>query len=88
MVDPAWLEQMRSSPIALDMDAANDQHYEVPARFYELCLGRYRKYSSAYWTEETETLDEAEAHMLALTCERAQLADGQRILELGWAGAA
>jgi len=82
-VDPAWLDQMRASPIALDIEAANAQHYEVPASFYEICLGRYRKYSSAWWDEDTHDLDQAEARMLALTCERAQLADGQRILELG-----
>lgn len=83
VVDPAWLDQMRTSPIALDTNAANDQHYEVPASFYELCLGRHRKYSSAWWDAETRDLDQAEARMLALTCERACLANGQRILELG-----
>jgi cyclopropane-fatty-acyl-phospholipid synthase len=69
--------------IAEQTQAANEQHYEVPTRFYQLCLGRRLKYSSGHWPEGVTTLDEAEEKMLALTCERAALADGQRILELG-----
>ena len=45
--------------------------------------GRHLNYSSCFWDAETQTLDEAEARMLAITAERAQLADGMRILELG-----
>jgi cyclopropane-fatty-acyl-phospholipid synthase len=69
--------------IAEQTRAANEQHYEVPTRFYELCLGRNLKYSSGLWSPGVTTLDEAEETMLALTCERADLLDGQRILELG-----
>jgi cyclopropane-fatty-acyl-phospholipid synthase len=69
--------------IAEQTSAANEQHYEVPTRFYELCLGRHLKYSSGLWSPGVTTLDEAEETMLALTCERADLHDGQRILELG-----
>ncbi len=75
--------ELRESEIALDTDAANEQHYEVPAGFYELALGRHLKYSSAYFPDGVRSLDEAEAAMLALTCERAGLQDGQTILELG-----
>jgi cyclopropane-fatty-acyl-phospholipid synthase len=77
------LDELRRSPIAIETDAANEQHYELPTRFFELCLGRRLKYSSAYYPSGTETLDEAEEAMLALYGERADLADGQRILELG-----
>jgi cyclopropane-fatty-acyl-phospholipid synthase len=77
------LEQLRKSPVAIETAAANEQHYEVPARFFELCLGRRQKYSSGYYRRGTESLDEAEEAMLALYGERAELADGQRILELG-----
>ena len=82
----ALLEHIRglkASPIAVQMRDANEQHYEVPTRFYQRALGKRLKYSSAYWPEGVSTLDEAEERMLALTCERAELADGQRILELG-----
>ncbi len=82
----ALLEHIRglkAGPIAVQMRDANEQHYEVPTRFYQRALGKRLKYSSAYWPEGVSTLDEAEERMLALTCERAELADGQRILELG-----
>ena len=78
-----WLEQMRSAPIALVPEAANEQHYEVPAAFYELVLGPHLKYSSCYYEQADSTLGQAEAAMLAKTCERAELRDGQRVLELG-----
>lgn len=78
-----FLERVAGSRIAEVPEVANAQHYELPSEFFALALGRHRKYSSAIWPEGTETLDEAEEAMLALTCERAQLADGQDILELG-----
>jgi cyclopropane-fatty-acyl-phospholipid synthase len=79
----AWVEALRRSPIAIDTAAANEQHYEVQAAFFRLVLGPRLKYSCALWPEGTATLDEAEEAMLRLTCERAGIADGQRVLELG-----
>jgi cyclopropane-fatty-acyl-phospholipid synthase len=78
-----WIEGMRSAPVALVPEAANEQHYEVPGRFYDIALGERKKYSSAYYPEKGTTLDEAEVAMLELTCERARLEDGQDVLELG-----
>mgnify|MGYP000328933003 CR=1 FL=1 len=77
------LARLGESPIAIETAAANEQHYEVPTRFFQLCLGRRLKYSSCYYPTGRETLDEAEEAMLALYGERAGLADGQDILELG-----
>ena len=79
----AHIASLEDAPIAIETDAANEQHYELPPRFFELCLGKHLKYSSGYWNEDTRTLDEGEAIMLALTCERAELKDGLNILELG-----
>ena len=79
----AHIAGLKQSPIAIQTRDANEQHYEVPTRFYQLCLGQRLKYSSGLWTAEVATLDQAEEKMLALTCARAELADGQRILELG-----
>ena len=79
----AFVERLRESAIAEVPELANEQHYEVPARFFELVLGRHLKYSSGYWPEGVTELDAAEEAMLALTCERAQLQDGQEVLELG-----
>ncbi|HMB55988.1 MAG TPA: cyclopropane-fatty-acyl-phospholipid synthase family protein [Arenimonas sp.] len=77
------LLDLRKSPIAIETAAANEQHYEVPTRFFQLCLGERLKYSSCYYPRGDESLDEAENAMLALYGERAELADGQQILELG-----
>ena len=77
------VEQLRQSPVAIETHAANEQHYEVPSEFFQLVLGRHLKYSSCYFDPGVTSLDAAEARMLALTCERARLADGDRILELG-----
>ncbi|NWF34082.1 class I SAM-dependent methyltransferase [Stenotrophomonas sp. SAM-B] len=79
----ARIAGLASSAVALHVDAANRQHYEVPAEFFHRCLGKRLKYSSCYYATGRETLDEAEEAMLALYGERAQLADGQHILELG-----
>lgn len=79
----ALVEELKTSPIAIETAAANEQHYEVPTRFFELCLGARLKYSSGYWDQGLGGLNEAEVRMLRLTCERADLSDGQKILELG-----
>lgn len=78
-----FIEALRGAPLALVPEKANEQHYEVPAEFFAAVLGRHRKYSGCWWPEGVTTLDEAEAAALAATCERAGLANGQRILELG-----
>jgi cyclopropane-fatty-acyl-phospholipid synthase len=74
---------MRASNVALVPELANAQHYEVPEEFFGLVLGRHRKYSSCLWSDGVDTLEAAEADALSVTCARAGLADGQRILELG-----
>lgn len=78
-----FVERLRHSPIAVETGAANSQHYEVPTAFFQLCLGTHLKYSSGWWPDGVDTLDQAEEAMLRLTCERAGIVDGQRILELG-----
>jgi cyclopropane-fatty-acyl-phospholipid synthase len=82
-VTEQFVQAMRDAQVAPLPGLANEQHYELPAEFFAQVLGRHRKYSSAWWPEGTQKLDEAEAHALAATAERAGLADGQRILELG-----
>ena len=78
-----FIEAMRLAPIAPLPHLANEQHYEVPAEFFARSLGPQRKYSSAFWPEGTTTLAEAEEAALVETAARAQLEDGQRVLELG-----
>lgn len=79
----ALLDRLRQAPIAVDTHAANAQHYEVPAAFFARVLGPQLKYSGAWWPPGVDTLEGAESRMLALTTNRAQIRDGQRILELG-----
>src|SRR5215813_6013732 len=78
-----FIAQLKASPIAINTAEANAQHYEVPTRFYQLCLGKHMKYSCACWPEGCASLDQAEEAMLRLTCDRAALEDGDQILELG-----
>lgn len=86
--DPAartaeWVSRLSAAPVALHPEAANRQHYEVPAEFFRLVLGPHLKYSCGLWPEGVTTLAQAEAAMLAATTQRARLADGQTILDLG-----
>jgi cyclopropane-fatty-acyl-phospholipid synthase len=79
----AFIAGLRTAPIAVNTPDANAQHYEVPAAFYQRCLGPRLKYSSALYDSGVRSLEDAELAMLRLYESRAALADGQRILELG-----
>jgi cyclopropane-fatty-acyl-phospholipid synthase len=79
----ALVAALATSPVAIDTAEANEQHYEVPTELFELMLGPHLKYSSGYWPIGVATLAQAEEAMLRLTCERAELVDGQDVLELG-----
>lgn len=78
-----FVARLREAPLALLTGKANEQHYELPPAFFAAVLGRHRKYSSGWWPEGVASLDDAEAAALQATCQRAGLADGQRVLELG-----
>jgi cyclopropane-fatty-acyl-phospholipid synthase len=82
-ITESFVRAMREGPTAPLPELANSQHYEVPAEFFRLALGPRRKYSSAWWPEGVGNLALAEERALQATCERAGLADGQHILELG-----
>jgi len=79
----SFISEMHQSPIAMKTHKANEQHYEVPPSFFEQVLGRHLKYSGCYWPDGVENLDRAEESMLDLTCRRANLTNGMKILELG-----
>lgn len=72
-----------TGPIAEATEDANEQHYELPEAFLGLQLGPRRKYSSCWWGDGVETLEEAEEAMLDLSCRRAGITDGMRVLDLG-----
>jgi len=84
----AFIQELKQSPIALHTDTANKQHYELPAVFFQTVLGHRLKYSSGYWNNlesdiSSNELNLAEDAMLNLYIERAKIADGQTILDLG-----
>lgn len=77
------IAELKNSPIAINTQEANEQHYEVPTQFYQYVLGKNLKYSSGYWKEGVTNFDQSETDMLELSCQHAELQDGQKILELG-----
>jgi cyclopropane-fatty-acyl-phospholipid synthase len=83
LTDVDFRNQLRIGPIAHVPETANQQHYEVPAEFFKLVLGPHLKYSCAYWQPQINDLAHAEEQALEITCERAEISNGQRILELG-----
>ena len=74
---------MDAAEVAPMPDKANEQHYEVPAAFFEQVLGPYRKYSCCYWGPDEQTLEQAEQAALRMSCEHAGIGDDMDILELG-----
>jgi cyclopropane-fatty-acyl-phospholipid synthase len=74
---------MSRDGLAVETEAANSQHYEVPAAFFQKVLGKRLKYSCGLFESANSTLDQAEESMLDLTCQRAGIQDGHDILELG-----
>jgi len=78
----AMIGALDQGPIAVHTQSANQQHYEVPSEFFERVLGKHLKYSCGYW-ENGMMLDDSERCMLDKYIERAQIREGQRILDLG-----
>jgi cyclopropane-fatty-acyl-phospholipid synthase len=78
-----FVRHLRASPLAIEVDKANEQHYEVPAQFFQWVLGPRLKYSCCLWDPPGQSLAESEQRMLILTCQRAQIEPGMTILELG-----
>ena len=77
------LHMLKNSEIAIETDKANEQHYELPTEFFQAVLGKRLKYSASLFEHAHSTLDDAEEAALACYCQRAQLQDGQDILEIG-----
>ena len=78
----SFAEDLKKMPIAIFTEKANEQHYEVPAEFYELVLGSAYKYSCGSW-DRAKNLDESEVEMLESYIEKGQFVDGQKVLDLG-----
>ena len=83
VADADFAAAMLALPVALHTASANAQHYELPAAFFEQCLGPARKYSCCFYANRGDTLEQAEQAALKKTALNAGVGDGQRILELG-----
>jgi len=78
-----YVEALRQRPIAVETKTANQQHYEVGTGILKEMLGPRMKYSCALYEGGAKSLEEAEVGMLECYVERAELRDGQSILDLG-----
>ncbi len=78
----AFSRDMTRYPIAIHTSEANAQHYEVPARFFELTLGPRRKYSCCYYDRPDATLAEAELRALEETRSRSSWRKTTRVRAL------
>ena len=78
-----YVDSLKQQKIAIETDKANEQHYEVDTGFMLSCLGKRAKYSCCLYDKGTESLDQAEVAMLESYCQKAQLTDGQHVLDLG-----
>jgi cation-transporting P-type ATPase 13A2 len=79
-----YVEALRRRPIAIETGSANEQHYEVGTGVLSACLGPRMKYSCCLYPQGKETLGQAEVTMLQTYVQKADLADGQSILDLGY----
>jgi cyclopropane-fatty-acyl-phospholipid synthase len=65
-------------------------HYDLSGALYDLFLDRDRQYSCAYFTPDTETLEEAQENKKLHLAAKLLLKSGQRLLDIGsgWGGLA
>ncbi|PIA64715.1 hypothetical protein AQUCO_00100287v1 [Aquilegia coerulea] len=78
-----FINSLKKLDISGDMEMINDESYDIPISFLNLMFGKTLKQSACYFDHEVMTLDEAEIAMHDLYCERAQIKDGQSILDVG-----
>lgn len=76
-------EHEKYESIAIETEAANSQHYEIPPKFFELVLGQNLKYSCSIFPNTNSPLTVAENHTLGLYTKRAEIDNNQDILDLG-----
>jgi cyclopropane-fatty-acyl-phospholipid synthase len=72
----------RRHSLTRDREAVR-HHYDVSNRFYRLVLGPSLVYSCAYFSSPDDTLEEAQERKLDLICRKLNLAEGERLLDVG-----
>lgn len=78
-----FITRLRDSPVAIETEKANEQHYEVPTELFLTILGKRLKYSGCQWPEGVDSLEQAEDLSLQSYCDKAGLEDGHSVLDLG-----
>ncbi len=78
-----FFEKLKNSPIAISTNDANEQHYEVPASFFQYVMSDNLKYSCCWYESESNDLMQAEINMIEKTITRAEISSNQQILDLG-----
>ncbi|KAI3900673.1 hypothetical protein MKW92_022469 [Papaver armeniacum] len=79
----AFIKSLKEMKMSGELEAVNSELYELPTAAMEATLGSTLKQSACYFREESMTIDEAEIAAYELYCERAQIKDGQTILDIG-----
>jgi cyclopropane-fatty-acyl-phospholipid synthase len=93
MIAYDWVAQ-ESDRLAEGSQELMDLQYNRPEEMFKLMLGEsdlmYPKYTMALWEQGASNLEEAQVAMLDDLIEKAQIADGDKILDLGcgWGSAA
>ncbi|BBY57157.1 hypothetical protein MSAR_02930 [Mycolicibacterium sarraceniae] len=64
-------------------DGATAHHYDLSNDFYRLLLDDHVAYSSACFTDDRQTLPEAQTEKVDLICRKRVLAEGLRLLDVG-----
>eukprot|EP00038_Savillea_parva_P018225 m.22736 g.22736 ORF g.22736 m.22736 type:complete len:370 (+) comp4017_c0_seq2:70-1179(+) len=85
-VDFASYLKKTYSDVAVATDEANEQHYTCPTPYFDLVLGKYKKYSACVFEGDNDTLEAAEVRTLAKYCEWLglnSLKAGAGVLDLG-----
>ena len=63
--------------------SAIQYHYDLGNEFYELFLGRQMVYTAAYFTDPSQSLDDAQTQKLDHVCRKLRLRPGERLLDIG-----
>jgi cyclopropane-fatty-acyl-phospholipid synthase len=58
-------------------------HYDLSNELYALFLDQEMQYSAAYFSDENESLEQAQRNKMDLLCRKLQLEPGDRVLEIG-----
>ena len=62
-IEDDFVEEIKEMPIAINQDDANEQHYEVPASFFQIVLGPKLKYSCSIFDDQRTTLSQVRVEL-------------------------